>query len=84
MVEVRKMIKHVLSPADRPRALYEYVVAGRTQFPVDMLRYDGAWPADQESTSYLLASPGHRRIRLHSYREPTPARWESFMWRVEQ
>jgi hypothetical protein len=47
-----------------------------------MLRYDSAWPADQESVSYMDAK-GRRRIKLCSYALPTPERWSSFGWRIE-
>jgi hypothetical protein len=57
-------------------------VAGVGAFPIDMLRYDSAWPADQESVSYMDAK-GRRRIKLCSYALPTPERWSSFGWRIE-
>jgi hypothetical protein len=67
-------------------AKFEYQVTGRHRFPVDMLRYDGAYPktgADVE----VLESVGdwtykETSVRLMSDREPTYDRWSSFGWTV--
>ena len=75
-----------LPAADRPREFYLYEVQGSGVLPVDMLRYDSAWPADQESVGRMSTSRGHaegpRRIRLASYHRPTNDRWKSFGWTV--
>ena len=83
-MEIRK-----LPAADRPREFYLYEVQGSGVLPLDMLRYDSAWPADQQSVSrmsggFLMdrqAQP-RRTIRLGSYRRPTVDRWNSFGWTV--
>jgi hypothetical protein len=62
-----------------------FAVVGAGMFPVDMLRYDKAWPAS-ESDSRLISNsftdPVQHRIELRSLKEPTPARWRSFGWTV--
>jgi hypothetical protein len=73
--------KHLLLATERPRFLYEFVVEGVGSFPLDMLRYDSCWPADQETMSYLEAR-GKRRLMMRSHSSPTPERWASFGWRV--
>jgi len=73
---------------------YTYRVIGRGDFPVDMLRYDMAYPADSESASALIfdhlkgEAAYHdfrqtmRIVTLKSLRAPTEARWRSFRWAV--
>ena len=56
---------------------YEYVVTGRGEFPVDMMRYDQAWPLDP-----ILSSDRRRSITMRGLAEPTIARWASFGWSV--
>jgi len=68
-------------------------VWGNTMFPFDMLRYDGAYPANPDASSLLDAiaqEGGHTpkyirdtRMRLICTRPPTPARWASFGWACE-
>lgn len=70
-----------LPASDRPKAIYEYVVAGESSFPLDMLRYDSCWFADQESVNYADAK-GQRKLAMRSYERPTEARWNSFGWRI--
>jgi len=71
---------------------YEYEVSGHGEFPLDMLRYDTAWPA-YEAEIHLFDPPRPsgtnraeylkpRTIRLRSNRQPTAARWASFGWNV--
>ena len=70
---------------NRPRILYEYWVSGRGQFPLDMLRYDSAWPATPQDAAALDNYTGVRTIRsvkLLSFSEPTVDRWLSFCWSV--
>ena len=76
-----------LKGADRPSKCYSYSVAGRGQFPIDMLRYDGAWPADPDSVDKLTtfywdskSLQETRTVWLRSHRAPTPDRWASFGW----
>ena len=62
----------------------EYGAVGSGEFPVDMLRYDRCWPAE-EAGSYELARDAaapRRMVLLHSHQQPTEARWLSFGWRV--
>ena len=75
-----------LAAADRPRALYIYDVEGVGSFPLDMLRYDAAWPHNSESVSQMSTSRGHaegrRVVGLVSHHRPTVERWKSFGWLV--
>ena len=74
--------------ADR---IYYYTVEGTTDFPVDMLRYDAAWPTQEcgNTTCYNILTPEPlekklepRQVSLASRKKPTDARWNSFSWRV--
>lgn len=64
-----------------PNMRLEYIVVGRGQFPRDMLRYDEASvdPDDVE-----LMDSRERRALSITGRRCTPARWESFGWRVHE
>lgn len=73
---------------------YTYTVSGNGPIPFDMLRYDSAWPHDQESAekcaesfesarmTALRPAGGTRIIDLTSHYAPTEARWKSFGWQV--
>ncbi len=70
----------------------EYSVEGIGDFPLDMLRHDRAYPADQESVAAIMAglrwAASRKRsrellvVRLVSDRAPTSERWRSFGWTV--
>lgn len=70
---------------------FEYEVRGRGRFPIDMLRYDGAYPTGQRDAARIestyprftedaLTEPV--TVMLTSTRMPTNGRWASFGWRV--
>ena len=67
-----------------------FIVTGKGPFPVDMLRYDMAWPIDGQSASAILTPEDRkerrtpRSLRLYTARkgDPTFARWSSFGWTV--
>ena len=71
---------------------FEYSVEGIGDFPLDMLRHDRAYPADQESVAAIMAglrwAASRKRsrellvVRLVSDRSPTAERWRSFGWTV--
>jgi len=75
---------------------HEYTVTGRYPFPVDMLRYDSAYPANPTAVSRInegVTSPGVGKpfrdrevlsIRLASHRPPTEDRWNTFGWYIEK
>jgi hypothetical protein len=72
------------------RKLYAYTVKARMRFsafPLDMLRYDRAWP-DGPDDVLVIGAPIENRpesditVRLVGVSEPTIGRWESFGWRV--
>jgi hypothetical protein len=82
------MITTNLPAKDRPTTFYRYKVSGTGLFPVDMLRYDGAYPASSEAVSAMgtgkfQANVERRTVELCSYRPPTNDRWASFGWMVE-
>lgn len=69
--------------SEKPWRIYEYYVTGRGKFPIDMLRYDAAWPATSVDGSKMEDYENKpRSIQIRSYQEPTIARWSSFGWSV--
>lgn len=67
--------------------LYKYTVSGRGRIPLDMLRYDRASPFNVNDVAELEGSlfgepTNTNEITLISYRAPTVARWQSFLWTV--
>ena len=64
----------------------KYTVAGTGAFPIDMLRYDAAYPARPEdalSIARTYQEQGREiQVTLCSRRAPTVARWESFGWHL--
>jgi hypothetical protein len=71
--------QHKLNTDERPTHLYSYTVTGRGSFPFDMLRHDGAWPADGHAD---INGTDRRSVELLSYRAPNVERWRSFLWTV--
>lgn len=70
---------------------FKIKVSGSLAFPIDMLRYDGAWPASEEESYKIAASVRHEtegRIEVELYvqgplnRYPCIGRWDSFSWDV--
>jgi len=78
-----------LAAADRPRERYQYKVTGAGTFPIDMLRYDRAYPASSEAVSAMsthmrdAGARERRTVELLSHHHPTRDRWRSFGWLVE-
>ena len=73
------------------REVTYFVVEGYGTFPHDMLRYDSAWPTDQESLDNMMMKPSepeHRQVRrvalgcANGAPNPTESRWDSFFWKV--
>ena len=67
----------------------EFTVQGKSNFPLDMLRYDLCWPASEQD-SYIIGlshsevrSERPYRIHLKGLKPPTVARWNSFGWEAE-
>ena len=75
-----------------PAYITTFKVTGRFSFPVDMLRYDGAYPHSTEDGVKLSEAIQLRQrepvtIELSAAHfvkswEPTVARWKSFGWDV--
>jgi hypothetical protein len=73
-----------------------YQVHGDGYFPLDMLRYDSSFPADNEAVvRMVIADLAHDRVVPEGIRtitlmhlgttprfKPTSGRWESFGWSV--
>jgi hypothetical protein len=76
-----------LPAADRPREVYRYKVTGIGHFPMDMLRYDAAYPSNSDAVTGISHSrqedSRRRTVELRSHRRPTVDRWNSFGWTVE-
>ena len=69
---------------------YRFTVTGRGRFPLDMLRYDWARPAQSADSRKIEESfnqENHDKvveITLVSMNKPAYGRWESFGWIVVQ
>lgn len=68
---------------------FSFTVEGNGRFPLDMLRYDCAWPkssADVVLMDDREAGLAKRRITLMARQDgrwvPSSARWHSFGWTV--
>lgn len=70
--------------------LYEtyFIVSGDGELPLDMLRYDCAFPATEEDARRAEHERGRRAVALVSRRPrdngPNRQRWVSFGWKVEE
>lgn len=74
------------------RTGWSWQVRGLGPFPIDMLRYDGAFPYQSDDARRIeesIGRPSFRRedilvVRLQSRTHgPTVERWRSFGWYVE-
>lgn len=71
---------------------WTFTVSGVGHFPLDMLRYDGCFPADggavtriQGALDYVRMPNEPVEIRLVSLAHaPTEGRWRSFGWHVSE
>jgi hypothetical protein len=73
-------------------AVRRFNVAGKWPFPLDMLRYDGCWPAESEDVDKLDRLLNDTEIRVTrrfyltlataKHGSPTVERWQSFGWDV--
>jgi hypothetical protein len=69
------------------KTIYEWflVVEGAGDFPIDMLRYDSAFPFEQTDAGCMLRREKRRVVLVRrgvDVGSGTPARWESFTWKV--
>ena len=77
------------TPKPEKRFFHKFTVQGGGAFPVDMLRYDNAFPAsERESGKMDVHILDRREVSLacwqNSYRwQPEELRWESFGWVVK-
>ena len=67
--------------------IHIFSVHGTFRFPIDMLRYDRAWPRTEADARKIEDSfrPNAEAmtVDLASLDEPNTARWQSFMWSVK-
>ncbi len=75
---------------------HRYTVVGTYPFPLDMLRYDGAYPATEEDARKMTAAVAGDSLEAvktkysielvapkhTAHWVPRRARWESFLWNV--
>ena len=67
---------------------YRYTVAGIGTFPIDMLRYDQAYPDTEQDSGTIYGTLNRRErpdhgngtVNLVGLRPPTLGRWQSFGW----
>jgi len=63
-------------------------VRGTLAFPIDMLRYDHAWPRTEQDALKIQScieaggTYGRQEIELVSLEMPNRDRWSSFGWEV--
>lgn len=68
-----------------------FIVEGDGRFPIDCLRYDSAWPAEERDSNAILAAhddhDAPRRAVLIKTRwpaAPTIDKWAAYGWTVTQ
>lgn len=71
-------------PRSKPKCV-RFLVEGSGPFPLDMLRYDKAFPRTEQDANVAQGSRIRRSVTLlsSSLSAPTHARWESFGWKVD-
>lgn len=62
--------------------MVDFEVRGSGQFPIDMLRYDECWPANDMAVVAMDEGTYRRTVRLRTWRwlNVHPSRWDSFNW----
>lgn len=72
-------------------AIRKYTLIGALSFPIDMLRYDAAWPATEQDSQLIERTIRHSHadiegtstVEVFATRDLTVDRWRSFGWFVE-
>lgn len=77
---VRKQTERVDMPI-------RWIVRGSLSFPIDMLRYDAAWPATETDSNAIQSTfwpetKGLVQVEVYARRNLTVGRWRSFGWDV--
>lgn len=68
--------------------VYHFIVTGNGPFPLDMLRYDAAWPRTTDDALVIARTFKDRGpevatvVSLTSHTPATVGRWHSFGWKV--
>lgn len=76
-------------PLEKVEPVKRFVVVGSLPFPLDMLRYDKAWPASEQSAERMertirCDNDGPMEIVICTRNKLTVGRWESRGWRVQR
>jgi hypothetical protein len=77
----------------KTHGIQRYVATGTGRFPLDMLRYDSAWPATEHDANILdthLTCGGTvpfegvqlKRAQIDAHSMPAIDRWRSYGWHV--
>lgn len=68
------------------RYRWRYTVTGTFEFPIDMLRYDRAFPATEEDSAKALNVRWNPTdvvsVTVIGLNDPSVDRWKSFGWKV--
>lgn len=72
---------------ERVNVPIRYKVRGLLAFPIDMLRYDSAWPASEHDSNTIEHSVTHNtngpaEVVVYARQPLTIGRWKSFGWEV--
>lgn len=78
-------------PTERVQGQVKYRLQGALPFPIDMLRYDAAWPASEQDSLRIEATLRYGcadiespvTVEVYARRPLTTARWRSFGWVVD-
>ena len=69
--------------------IQHYQVEGASHFPIDMLRYDQAWPDSGQDSGLITSPPSSERYIVNLCRNvsslrdlPNQGRWQSFGWKL--
>lgn len=69
-------------------SIFTFTVSGTGEFPVDMMRFERAWPrapSDSKKIQESDPSSGRFEVDLQSADPPSQkGRWGSFGWRIEK
>lgn len=67
---------------------FHYQVSGQRPFPIDMLRYDRAFPAHEEDSHLIESTMRYENenkltVSIVGMEKPNEARWRSMGWQVQ-
>jgi hypothetical protein len=68
--------------------IQNYTVEGAGSFPIDMLRFDMAWPYESKDSGKIASPPRTESYQInlsraaHFHHKPDDNRWKSLGWRI--